>query len=44
MNILEEYSKSFDIIFSVEGLSDIETEIVESYTKKFASDEWNLKK
>ncbi|PKL17942.1 MAG: hypothetical protein CVV49_08590 [Spirochaetae bacterium HGW-Spirochaetae-5] len=44
VSLIQEFSSSFNIDFSISGLSDPETAIMETYSKKFASDTWNLKK
>ncbi len=44
MIIIEKFSKSFNINFSDRGLSDTEIEIMELSRKKYASDDWNLKR
>lgn len=44
LSLVTNFSKSFSIDYSIDGLSDTENIIMESYSKKFASDEWNFKK
>ncbi len=44
VSLIQEFSNSFNIDFSISGLTDPESAIMETYSKKFASDEWNLKK
>ncbi len=44
LRLITEFAKSFNINFEVSGLSETESIIMESFSKKFSSDEWNLKK
>jgi len=44
VSIVKEFAVSFNIDFTIAGLSDAESAIMETYSKKFASDEWNLKR
>jgi lipoate-protein ligase A len=42
--LISSFSESFSISFCIDGLSETEGVIMKSYSKKFSSDEWNLKK
>ena len=44
VSLITEYSRSFDINFCNDGLTETESIIMQSFSKKFISDEWNLKK
>jgi len=44
VSLITEFSKSFKADFFINNLSETESIIMESYSKKFVSDEWNLKK
>ncbi len=44
VTLIKEFACSFNIDFCIDGLSDAECAVMELYSKKFGSDEWNLKK
>jgi lipoate-protein ligase A len=44
VSLIQEFSNSFNIDFSISGLSDPEAAIMGTFSEKFASDQWNLKK
>lgn len=44
MSLITDYSKAFNIDYSIADLTETESVIMESYSKKFSSDEWNFRK
>lgn len=44
VRMVTEFSRSFSASFSIDKLTEAENVIMNSYSKKFASDEWNLKR
>jgi lipoate-protein ligase A len=44
MTLITEYSKAFNIDYCIDDLTETECDIMKAYSKKFSSDEWNLKK
>lgn len=44
MSLITEYSKAFNIDYFISDLTETESDIMNIYSRKFSSDEWNLKK
>jgi len=44
LSLVSDFSKSFNIEYCSDGLTDTECIIMETYSRKFASDEWNFRK
>jgi len=44
VGIIKDFACSFNIDFSISGLTDAECAVMETYSGKFSSDEWNFKK